>query len=87
MQFDPLTLSILGGIANCCPNVQPERGLELLALALHHPAGSKPKQDAAASLITTKPSFPPLPLNRPRSKPASDLETVIATIQAELSQG
>lgn len=88
MQFVPLTLSILSGIGELLLQTgRPERGLELLALALHHPAGDHETKARTQQHLTHHQSIlPPAIFTAAAQRgAASDLEAVIATVQAELA--
>jgi LuxR family maltose regulon positive regulatory protein len=89
MQFVPLSLSILSGIGELLLQTgRPERGLELLALALHHPAADhETKARTQQHLTRHQSSLPPAVFAAATQRgAASDLETVIVTVQSELSQ-
>ena len=88
MQFVPLMLSILIGVAEML--LQTERvdsGLELLALALQHPAADRETQDRAQKCLDAyRPQVPvDLFAQATQRGQTATLETLIPTIQATLS--
>ncbi|MEW5959292.1 MAG: LuxR C-terminal-related transcriptional regulator, partial [Chloroflexota bacterium] len=89
MQFVPLTLAILCGIGELLLQTgQPERGLELLALALHHPASDhETKARAQQRLAHYQTILPPAAFAAAVQRGAAgQLETTVAAVQAEFSK-
>jgi ATP/maltotriose-dependent transcriptional regulator MalT len=88
MQFVPLTLSILNGLAELLGQTgQPEQAVELLALVLHHPASDYETKARAQQLLARyKQEFPPeLFAAAIERGQASSLETGVATLQTNLA--
>jgi ATP/maltotriose-dependent transcriptional regulator MalT len=88
MQFVPLTLAILVGVSQLLGQTgRPERGIELLALALQHPASdSETKARAQQLLIHYEAKLSPADFVAAKQRGASsDLEAITRQILIELA--
>lgn len=88
IQFVPLTLSILIGVAELLAQTGEERrGLELLALAYHHPASDRETRDQARRGLDHYETLLPAELFTAGTQTGQqgDLPEVIRTLQAELA--
>lgn len=88
MQFVPLTLSILIGVGELLRQIkQPERGIELVALVLHHPASEHETKERAEQLLNRYQASlsPELLATAIQHRTIDDLETVVSTVQSELA--
>lgn len=89
MQFTPLTLAILTGIAELFNHLgQPERSVELLTLALHHPASDHETKTQAQQLLTFYESnlLAEIYAAARQQGAQADLETMVAAVQIDLAQ-
>jgi predicted ATPase/DNA-binding CsgD family transcriptional regulator len=88
MQFVPLTLAILVGVSQLLGQTgRPERGIELLAMALQHPASdSETKARAQQLLIHYEAKLSPADFVAAKQRGASsDLEAITRQILIELA--
>jgi len=86
--FVPLVLSLLTDIGNLLlESGQVELGLELLALAAHHPASEHETKAQARQILHNRQATvsPALFAGATRRGRDSNLETIVTTVQAELA--
>jgi predicted ATPase len=86
MQFIPLTLAIFTGVGQLLLQAgQPEKGCRVLALVLNHSASDQETRDRARQCLPrTQAEITPEESVAVRQGHASDLQTVAATLLAEL---
>lgn len=86
MQFVPLTLSILQGIGSLLLQVgQPERGLDVLHLAAHHPASEPETKERAQEVLNHYSDSLPAELAAAAGQQNTNLAAAVTRIQTILA--